>query len=156
MLNTIALQIISFVTHDKPYEKETDRKTKLCCFFYSSLKPWKQEHIYYTPCVSCMSEIKKHIWPGAPFTCEYLNVFVRWSKIYNALNQRLWHEWIVNRMKKKQIGKQSYVASLTGRFIVASDQLTTVSLFHKAVIYVNCEYHTVLIRFIMCYKRNYL
>ena len=51
---------------------------------------------------------------------------------------------MINRMKKKQIGKQSYVASLTGRFIVASDQLTTVSLFHKAVIYVNCEYHTVL------------
>jgi hypothetical protein len=39
------------------------------------------------------------------------------------------------RMKKKQIGKQCCIASLTGRFIVASDQLTTASLFIKAVIY---------------------
>jgi len=43
-------------------------------------------------------------------------------------------------MKKKCIGKQCYVASLTGRFIVASDQLTTASLLLKAVIYVSCEY----------------
>ena len=65
MLNTIALQIILFVTHDQPYEEETDRKTMLCCFF-------------------------------------------------------------------------------DRQFIVASDQLTTVSLFLKAVIYVKCQYHTVL------------
>ena len=30
----------------------------------------------------------------------------------------------------------------TGMFIVASDQLTTASLCHKAVIYVNCVDHT--------------
>jgi hypothetical protein len=65
MLNTIALKIILLVTHDKPYEEETDRKTISCCFF----------------------------------------------------------DW---------------------QFIVAPDQLTIVSLFLKAVMYVNCEYHTVL------------
>ena len=43
-------------------------------------------------------------------------------------------------MKKKQIGKQCYVDYWTGWFIVASDQLTTDSLFLKAVMYVNCEY----------------
>jgi hypothetical protein len=42
-------------------------------------------------------------------------------------------------MKKKQIGKQCYIASLIGRFIFASDQLTTAWLFLKAVIYANCE-----------------
>ena len=47
---------------------------------------------------------------------------------------------MLNRMKKKRIGTQCYVASLTGRFNVASDQLTTASLFLKTVIYVNCVY----------------
>ena len=49
---------------------------------------------------------------------------------------------MIHRMRKKQVGKHCYVASLTGRFIVASDQLTTASLFHKVVIYVNCVDHT--------------
>ena len=48
------------------------------------------------------------------------------------------------RMKKKQIGKQCYIASLIGRFIFASDQLTTAWLFLKAVIYANCEKHIAL------------
>ena len=43
-------------------------------------------------------------------------------------------------IKMKQIATQCYAASLNGRFIVASDQLTTASLFLKAVQYVNCEY----------------
>ena len=47
---------------------------------------------------------------------------------------------MINRMKKKQIEKRCYVDYLTGGFIVASDQLTTASLFLKAVIYVSCEY----------------
>jgi hypothetical protein len=49
---------------------------------------------------------------------------------------------MINRIKIKQIDTQCYVASLTGGCIVASDQLTTASLFIKAVIkvYVNCEY----------------
>jgi hypothetical protein len=47
-------------------------------------------------------------------------------------------------MKKKQIGKQCYIASLIGRFIFASDQLITAWLFLKAVIYANCENHTAL------------
>ena len=47
-------------------------------------------------------------------------------------------------MKKKQIGKQYHVASLTSRFIFASDHLTAASLFLKAVLYVNCEHHTAL------------
>ena len=37
-------------------------------------------------------------------------------------------------MKKKQIEKRCYVEYLTGGFIVASDQLTTASLFLKEVI----------------------
>ena len=45
-------------------------------------------------------------------------------------------------MMKKQIGKHCYVASLTGMFTVVSDQLTTASLCHKAVISVNCVDHT--------------
>ena len=49
---------------------------------------------------------------------------------------------MTNRIKIKQIDTQCYVASLTGGCIIASDQLTTASLFIKAVIkcYVNCEY----------------
>ena len=49
---------------------------------------------------------------------------------------------MINRIKIKQIGTQCYVASLTGGCIDASGQLTTASLFLKAVItfYVNCEY----------------
>ena len=47
---------------------------------------------------------------------------------------------MLNRMKKKRIGTQCYVASLTGRFNVASDQLTTASLFLKTVICVSCVY----------------
>jgi hypothetical protein len=49
---------------------------------------------------------------------------------------------MINRIKIKQIDTQCYVASLTGGCIIASDQLTTTSLFLKAVIkvYVNCEY----------------
>ena len=43
-------------------------------------------------------------------------------------------------IKMKQIGTQCYAASLNGRFIVASDQLTTALLFLKAVQYFNCEY----------------
>ena len=49
---------------------------------------------------------------------------------------------MINRIKIKQIDTQCYVASLTVMLIVASDQLTTASLFHKAVIYVNCVDHT--------------
>jgi hypothetical protein len=49
---------------------------------------------------------------------------------------------MIHRMKKKQIGKHCYVASLTGICIVVSDQLTTASLFLKALIYVNCVDHT--------------
>ena len=49
---------------------------------------------------------------------------------------------MINRMEKKHIGKHCYVASLTVMLIVASDQLTTASLFHKAVIYVKCVDHT--------------
>ena len=45
-------------------------------------------------------------------------------------------------MKKTQIRKHCYVASLTGMLIVASVQLTTASICHKAVIYVNCVDHT--------------
>ena len=48
---------------------------------------------------------------------------------------------MIHRMKKKQIGKHCYVASLTGICIVVSDQLITASLFLKAVIYVNCVDH---------------
>ena len=48
---------------------------------------------------------------------------------------------MIHPMKKKQIGKHCYVASLTSMFIVASDQLTTASICHKAVIYVNCVDH---------------
>ena len=49
---------------------------------------------------------------------------------------------MINRIKIKQIDTQCYVVSLTGGCIIASDQLTTASLFIKAVIklYVNCEY----------------
>jgi hypothetical protein len=49
---------------------------------------------------------------------------------------------MTNRIKIKQIDTQCYVASLIGGCIIASDQLTTASLFIKAVIkcYVNCEY----------------
>jgi hypothetical protein len=49
---------------------------------------------------------------------------------------------MIHRMKKKQIGKHCYVASLTGMLIVASVQLTTSSICHKAVIYVNYVDHT--------------
>ena len=41
---------------------------------------------------------------------------------------------MINRIKIKQIDTQCYVASQTGGCIVASDQLTTASLFLKAVI----------------------
>ena len=56
--------------------------------------------------------------------------------------QLIYFQHMINRMKKKQIGKHCYVASLTSMFIVASDQLTTASICHKAVIYVNCVDHT--------------
>ena len=49
---------------------------------------------------------------------------------------------MIPRMKRKQIGKHCYVASLIGMFIVASDQLTSASICHRAVIYVNCVDHT--------------
>ena len=49
---------------------------------------------------------------------------------------------MIHRMKKKRIGKHCYVAFLIGMLIVASDQLTTASICHKAVIYVNCVDHT--------------
>jgi hypothetical protein len=49
---------------------------------------------------------------------------------------------MMHRMKKKQIGKHCYVASLIGMLIVASDQLTTASICHIAMIYVNCVDHT--------------
>lgn len=55
---------------------------------------------------------------------------------------KFWFQHMINHMKKKQIGTQCYVASLTGRFIVASDQLTAAPLFHKEVIHVNYEHHT--------------
>ena len=49
---------------------------------------------------------------------------------------------MIHRMKKTQIGKHCYVASLTGMLIVASNQSTTASICHKAVIYANCVDHT--------------
>ena len=49
---------------------------------------------------------------------------------------------MINRMKKTQIGKHCYVASLTDMFIVLLDQLITASIYHIAVIYVNCVDHT--------------
>jgi hypothetical protein len=67
-------------------------------------------------------------------------VYVKYDWLTNNFGFNTWY----TVMKKKQIGKQYHDASLTGRFIFASDHLTAASLFLKAVIYVNCEHHTAI------------